>query len=165
VLSILHQQNLIEDTNLNKYYAVIYNITQEDIFSLERFINILKMNLGFYNDLIEHYKNQPFEQVTYHDELIRFDPTNIYYYMARGNYYIGIRNYYEAIQDYSKYVEVERYNAEIWYRLAVCLFYEGDYDNAYVCWENAKALRVDIDPTYAKDFEETLNSALQKQNR
>jgi arabinofuranosyltransferase len=159
-LSILQQQNLIDDPNLNKYYAVIRNIIQDDIFSVERFANILKMNLGFYNDLIKHYKNEPFDVGTFYCDLVSFDTTNIYYYWGRGDHYMKIKNYYEAIQDYSKYIEVEEYNGEIWYRLAVCLFYEGDYNNAYVCWENAKDLEAYIDPS----FEEALNSVLQKQN-
>jgi tetratricopeptide (TPR) repeat protein len=162
-LSILQQQNLIDDPNLNKYYTVIRNIIQDDIFSVDRIANILKMNLGFYNDLIKPYKNQSYDLgTTFFYDLIRVNPL---YYAYRGDYYQRNQKYYEAIEDYRKYIEeIERYDGVIWTNLATCFFYVEDYNNAYECWENAKFLKVDLDPTDAKNFEEALNSALQKQN-
>jgi tetratricopeptide (TPR) repeat protein len=159
-LSILEQQNLIDDPNLNNYYAIICNLTRRDIFSKNRLTNIYKMNLGFYDDLIKQYKNQPYDEITYCDDLIRFDSMNIYYYMSRGDYYMDNQKYYEAIQDYKKYITVERDDAVTWYRLAQCLFHEKDYNNAYVCLKNAKALKANIDPR----FEEALNHIIKSQN-
>jgi arabinofuranosyltransferase len=161
-LSILQQQNLINDPNLNKYYAVIRNIVRDDIFSEERFINIFKINFGFYNYLIENYKDQPYDEEIYLNDLVRFHPR---YYENRGNYYQREKKYYEAIEDYRKYIEkVGIYDGGIWFRLAECLFKIEDYDKASLCWKNAKTLKADLDSILVKDFEGALNSALQKQN-
>jgi arabinofuranosyltransferase len=152
-LSILEQQNLLDDTNLGKYYSVIRNLTRSDIFSIDRLANIYKMNLGFYDDSIKQYKNLPYDEGTYFNDLVRFNPMNIYYYMGRGDYYMNNKKYYEAIQDYKKYIKVERSDAVTWYRLAQCLFHERDYNNAYECLKNAKLLKAHIDPA----FEEALD--------
>jgi arabinofuranosyltransferase len=44
-------QNCIEDTEINKLYDIIREITRGKIFSLKRFILIIKFNLGYYNNL------------------------------------------------------------------------------------------------------------------
>jgi tetratricopeptide (TPR) repeat protein len=161
-LSILRQQNLIDDPNLNKYYSVVRNIVQDDIFSVERFINIFKMNFGFYNVLIKHYKYQSYDEEIYYNDLVRFDP---FYYSYQGDYYHREKRYYEAIEDYWKYIEgVGRHDGLAWASVAVCLFHVEDYKNASVCWKTAKSLEANFNSTIAKEFEEALNSALQKQN-
>ncbi len=45
--------NLIKDKNLAEFYEHLKIITQAPIFSSDRFITILKMNLGMYNHLID----------------------------------------------------------------------------------------------------------------
>ncbi len=45
--------NRIHNTGLKYYYTKLINITRGNLFSSERLIDILKMNLGFYNYLID----------------------------------------------------------------------------------------------------------------
>jgi tetratricopeptide (TPR) repeat protein len=123
------------------------------------------MNFGFYNDFIKHYNNQPYDEIAYWNDLIRFYPTEISYYIDRGTYYMFNKKYYEAIEDFSKYIESGGSDDAIaWVGLAFCLFYVEDYSKASICWENAKVLKTNVDPTVAKNFEESLNYALQKQS-
>jgi arabinofuranosyltransferase len=49
-------KNVIADTNLAHYYDVIQDIVRGPIFSVNRFRNIIKMNFGQYDYLIDTYK-------------------------------------------------------------------------------------------------------------
>lgn len=51
-------ENLLEDKNLAEYYNVLHNIISGDLFSKERFKQIIDMNLGRYDYLIdkEYYR-------------------------------------------------------------------------------------------------------------
>lgn len=51
-------ENLLEDKNLAEYYDVLHNIISGDLFSKERFKQIIDMNLGKYDYLIdkEYYR-------------------------------------------------------------------------------------------------------------
>lgn len=51
--SIETGKNLLEDKNLAKYYDVLHNIISGDLFSKERFKQIIDMNLGKYDYLID----------------------------------------------------------------------------------------------------------------
>ena len=44
-------QNCIEDPGISKLYDIITEITRGKIFSLKRFILIIKFNLGYYDNL------------------------------------------------------------------------------------------------------------------
>ncbi len=46
-------ENLIKDKNLAEYYDVLHNIISGDLFSKERFKQIINMNLGKYDYLID----------------------------------------------------------------------------------------------------------------
>jgi arabinofuranosyltransferase len=52
-------QNVIKDKNLAAYYDKLSLIIRSDLFSADRLLTILKMNLGMYDHLIdwEHYRN------------------------------------------------------------------------------------------------------------
>lgn len=51
--SIETGKNLLEDKNLAEYYDVLHNIISGDLFSKERFKQIIDMNLGKYDYLID----------------------------------------------------------------------------------------------------------------
>jgi len=51
--SIEQNENLLVDPQLAEYYDVLHNIISGDLFSAERFNQIIKMNLGQYDDLID----------------------------------------------------------------------------------------------------------------
>lgn len=53
--SAVSGNNIITDPSLRKYYDAILNITRNDLLSTDRLIQIFKMNLGFYDHLIEDY--------------------------------------------------------------------------------------------------------------
>ena len=64
--SIRESKNLLEDKMLKEFYDKLNIITKSsNLFSTERFLTILKMNLGWYSDLIDHelYGGKPAEQV------------------------------------------------------------------------------------------------------
>lgn len=45
-------ENMLTDPQLHEYYDILRNITSGDIFSVERIMQILKMNMGMYDYLI-----------------------------------------------------------------------------------------------------------------
>jgi len=62
-------ENKIQDTDLAKFYDYIRIITRSPIWSWERFKVILKMNLGYYNYLIDEDKYQFADtEVKYYEE-------------------------------------------------------------------------------------------------
>jgi arabinofuranosyltransferase len=58
VLSLKHRRNLIQNRSLHKFYSILTNITQGSVWSLKRFKNIIGINLGFYDYLLEDYSKQ-----------------------------------------------------------------------------------------------------------
>ena len=56
--------NLIEDPFLHVYYDKIINITRGPIFSCERFFDILNMNTGRYQYLVDLYLSNQEKQRT-----------------------------------------------------------------------------------------------------
>ncbi len=57
VESVVKDDNLIVDPNLKQYYDKIKIITQGPIWSKARFETIYKMNMGYYDFLIDNYLN------------------------------------------------------------------------------------------------------------
>jgi arabinofuranosyltransferase len=55
--TIVQGDNLIADKNLADFYNKLSTITRGPIFSKQRFIEIIKMNLGFYNHLLKKYSD------------------------------------------------------------------------------------------------------------
>lgn len=55
--TLMTQQNLIVDPNLQTFYDKIEILTKGDIFSVQRFGTILKMSFGQYDHLLESYDN------------------------------------------------------------------------------------------------------------
>lgn len=56
--SILSNENKIKEPNLKKYYDVIKNITRDEIFNFDRILNIIRINLGLYNYLLDNYTSK-----------------------------------------------------------------------------------------------------------
>ncbi|HPD19247.1 MAG TPA: hypothetical protein PLF61_06255, partial [Candidatus Goldiibacteriota bacterium] len=57
-LQTLYQnKNLIADKNLAEFYNKLNLIVRGPVFSKQRFIEIIKMNLGFYDHLLKKYSN------------------------------------------------------------------------------------------------------------
>ncbi len=58
--SVYQQRNIINDTNMAEYYDAVKLVTQGKVFSVERFITIIKLNLGMYDHLIdrEYYRGR-----------------------------------------------------------------------------------------------------------
>jgi arabinofuranosyltransferase len=54
--TLITKKNVIQDKDLREYYSYLHNITSGDIFSKKRFENIINMNLGKYNYLIDKDK-------------------------------------------------------------------------------------------------------------
>ena len=64
--SVKENQNHIKDKSLREYYEKLRLITRGDLFSLPRFITIVKMNLNMYNGLLNSY-NHRYDQCQYVD--------------------------------------------------------------------------------------------------
>jgi tetratricopeptide (TPR) repeat protein len=119
------------------------------------------MNFGFYNYLIEHYKYQPYNEEIYYNDLVRFHPR---YYEKRGGYYNVNKRYLESYNDYKQYLGgVGKNDGDVWYKTSLLLCRLGYYSDASLCLENAKkfGLKFHYSPDI-KEFEEALNSVLQK---
>lgn len=59
----------LRDPDLNEYYRVLHLITRGSLFRLDRLSAIVKMNLGFYDGLIdrEYYMSMPYESLPLED--------------------------------------------------------------------------------------------------
>jgi arabinofuranosyltransferase len=57
LLSVLTDGNRIRDPKLNEFYAKIKTITRGDIWNRERWANIVRMNLGRYDHLVEDHRD------------------------------------------------------------------------------------------------------------
>ncbi|MBN1211187.1 MAG: hypothetical protein JXA92_01295 [candidate division Zixibacteria bacterium] len=58
-------ENRIHDKDLSRYYDVMTLIVRGKLFSLKRFKEIIKMNLGFYNRYIKAYLTHPLYDLPY----------------------------------------------------------------------------------------------------
>jgi len=63
--TLVQGKNLIVDKNLAEFYDKLTLITRGQIFSKQRFVEIIKMNLGFYNHLLKKYSNTITEILQY----------------------------------------------------------------------------------------------------
>jgi len=61
IATILEGKNLIQDDSLHTYYEVLETITRGPVWSENRFAQIVKMNLGYYDHLIDRdfYRSPP----------------------------------------------------------------------------------------------------------
>jgi tetratricopeptide (TPR) repeat protein len=121
------------------------------------------MNFGFYNDFIKHYKFRYYDEEIYYNDLVRFHPR---YYEKRGRYYEVNKRYLESYNDYKQYLGgVGKNDGDVWYKTSILLFRLGYYRNASLYLENAKKFGLKFRySTEIKEFEEALNSVLQKQS-
>jgi len=133
---------------------------------MKRIDDILKMNLGFYNKYIKEYKDAPYDEIVFYNDLIRYNPTNEYYLLLRGNDHMKNKRYRAAMRDYIIYlnhIDGGYANALVYYKLAQSFFYQGEgyYAQAYMNSEIAKKLRPDInlDPDFEKSLEYIVNSS------
>lgn len=60
--TVIWEEDLIEDEDLQKYYDVIRLITRGDLFDGNRIQAIIDMNLGKYDYLLEHYKQTSLDE-------------------------------------------------------------------------------------------------------
>lgn len=51
--TIEKKENLLTDKNIAEYYSILHNIISGDLLSKERFVQIIKMNMGSYDYLID----------------------------------------------------------------------------------------------------------------
>ena len=58
-------ENRILDKDLARYYDALALVVRGKLFSLERFKEIIKLNLGFYNHYIKAYLTHPLYHLTY----------------------------------------------------------------------------------------------------
>ena len=57
--TLISGENRIYDKDLARYYDIMALIVRGNLFSLKRFKEIIKMNLGFYNRYIKAYLTHP----------------------------------------------------------------------------------------------------------
>lgn len=62
-------ENQLSDARLAEYYDVLHNIISGDLFSKERLVQIIKMNLGMYNYLIDidRYRQKALPEMVWAD--------------------------------------------------------------------------------------------------
>ncbi len=151
-LSILKGESLIDDKNLNELYGKIRIITQGDLFSAERLSMIIKMNLGYFDYLIDYTTPTEYVETNFHDDLIRYKPDFARYYYSRGNYFFRRTKYDKSIPDLEKAVEIQKDFSLAWYKLSIAQYYTGRYESALKNLITAKDLGEKTDP----DFENAI---------
>jgi arabinofuranosyltransferase len=157
-LSIVRNQASFEDQNLNELYKRVKLITQGDIFSVERFLTIIKMNFGRYSYLIDKNKYNEYIETNYHDDLIKSDSTKAYYYDSRATYYFRRKKYEQSVPDYEKALMLDNYNSLAWYKLSIARFFTNNFDGALHCYLNAEKLGEKVDPDFKKAILEKMNN-------
>ncbi|QQS54751.1 MAG: hypothetical protein IPM89_02540 [Candidatus Competibacteraceae bacterium] len=88
--SISSSRNLLEDVGLKNFYDKLNVITRSQIFSVERFMTILRMNLGQYSYLINKkvYRKEPVDQAINQDQISKIKPEGTAW-DALGNYILS----------------------------------------------------------------------------
>ena len=161
-LSKIKNDCLIKDSLLNEFYKKIYIITQSSIFSFERFNEIIKMNLGLYDKLKSHYKDQEYVETNYYDDLIAANPNSVKYYFGKGNWYFRRQIYDKALPYFIKTIQIDSTFSLAWYRLSISYFYYKDFNNAIISLQKAKKYGEKVDSIYEKAlyekyYQQTLN--------
>ena len=161
-LSKIKNDCLIKDSLLNEFYKKIYIITQSSIFSFERFSEIIKMNLGLYDKLKSHYKEQEYLETNYYDDLIAANPNSVKYYFGKGNWYFRRQIYDKALPYFIKTIQIDSTFSLAWYRLSISYFYYKDFNNAIISLQKAKKYGEKVDSIYEKAlyekyYQQTLN--------
>ncbi len=161
-LSKIKNDCLIKDSLLNEFYKKIYIITQSSIFSFERFNEIIKMNLGIYDKLKSHYKEQEYVETNYYDDLIAANPNSVKYYFGKGNWYFRRQIYDKALPYFIKTIQIDSTFSLAWYRLSISYFYYKDFNNAFISLQKAKKYGEKVDSIYEKAlyekyYQQTLN--------
>lgn len=161
-LSKIKNDCLIKDSLLNEFYKKIYIITQSSIFSFERFNEIIKMNLGLYDKLKSHYKEQEYVETNYYDDLIAANPNSMKYYFGKGNWYFRRQIYDKALPYFIKTIQMDSTFSLAWYRLSISYFYYKDFNNAFISLQKAKKYGEKVDSIYEKAlyekyYQQTLN--------
>lgn len=161
-LSKIKNDCLIKDSLLNEFYKKIYIITQSSIFSFERFNEIIKMNLGLYDKLKSHYKEQEYLETNYYDDLIAANPNSVKYYFGKGNWYFRRQIYDKALPYFIKTIQIDSTFSLAWYRLSISYFYYKDFNNAFISLQKAKKYGEKVDSIYEKAlyekyYQQTLN--------
>jgi len=161
-LSKIKNDCLIKDSLLNEFYKKIYIITQSSIFSFERFNEIIKMNLGLYDKLKSHYKDQEYVETNYYDDLIAANPNSVKYYFGKGNWYFRRQIYDKALPYFIKTIQIDSTFSLAWYRLSISYFYYKDFSNAFISLQKAKKYGEKVDSIYEKAlyekyYQQTLN--------
>ena len=161
-LSKIKNDCLIKDSLLNEFYKKIYIITQSSIFSFERFNEIIKMNLGLYDKLKSHYKEQEYVETNYYDDLIAANPNSVKYYFGKGNWYFRRQIYDKALPYFIKTIQIDSTFSLAWYRLSISYFYYKDFNNAFISLQKAKKYGEKVDSIYEKAlyekyYQQTLN--------
>ena len=86
--SLINRDNRIKDHSLAAYYDKLRIITRGKLFSQRRAIEIMKMNLGYYDSLIQRelYRSPPLQvkksrevRISDDGERIWFDPSNVHF--------------------------------------------------------------------------------------
>ncbi|HEY9187593.1 MAG TPA: hypothetical protein VIR55_06785 [Ignavibacteria bacterium] len=149
-LSKIKNDCLIKDSLLNEFYKKIYIITQSSIFSFERFNEIIKMNLGLYDKLKSHYKEQEYVETNYYDDLIAANPNSMKYYFGKGNWYFRRQIYDKALPYFIKTIQMDSTFSLAWYRLSISYFYYKDFSNAFISLQKAKKYGEKVDSIYEK---------------
>ncbi len=105
----LYGQNLLEDPNLALYYDKLKTIISGDLFTRERWIEIWRMNTGYYDHLIDYdryvYPSDEDLSRTNHITMqlpITFKPNRFEYHNGLGDLYYQRQQHRLALQQYKE---------------------------------------------------------------
>jgi len=120
------------------------------------------MNLGIYDKLKSHYKEQEYVETNYYDDLIAANPNSVKYYFGKGNWYFRRQIYDKALPYFIKTIQIDSTFSLAWYRLSISYFYYKDFNNAFISLQKAKKYGEKVDSIYEKAlyekyYQQTLN--------
>ncbi len=125
--SVLSNENRLEDDKLHKLYDVIRLITRDPIWSMQRWIAIVRMNLGRYGDLMGPTSPVDYQPIAYLDTYLRHPDTKSVSLLAGAAAdYIHLENGQGAVECYRKVLALDPSRRDAWNNLGQILIMLGD---------------------------------------
>jgi arabinofuranosyltransferase len=132
LVSVLSGENRLKDPALKAFYEKVRMITRGDIFDLDRFAEVINMNLGRYESLLKEYKDyRKYDPPDFLEVYEAFpDIRNPTVLNDAGMQYISKKDYAKAIESFSKLTAMTPENSSAWNSLGVSYYFSQDYEKA-----------------------------------
>jgi arabinofuranosyltransferase len=150
----LYGHNLIADQQLATYYATLCAVTQGALFDGDRWLEIWRLNTGYYAHLIdrEKYRHPAPEELQRSQASltppIKLRPDAATRSIEAGNIYFAQRHFPRAIAAYKEAIRLRPDQPSPYHNLGAAWFAAGDQHQALTAWQRAVELGSQLGETY-----------------